>query len=483
MATHVEIAEGTVTNCLPINSPKLIGPQTIPARLIEPSILTVKQAHYHLSQPKALEKKCRDTNRQLMTISNKYKNTIVEFSTAAFQAVRPAIHRYFGLGYGNTKSPYTTSMTAKKDKGGHIEQEFIRVYSKGGNKDDGGKKGDKKSTFMYTVNLYITESKIMINGTRSKNFLDNEIPMLERFLQNHQENLKQIDGNICSMLHTDFSMDFNGGECMPDTINGDECLSDTITNLAIEANPAAEASHLNNSANPTLETHGPCTETPNDSAVRQLTTDHDQVTEASQVEAASITEETNDHTSNESVNSDHDTSLSQIVSQCDCIAAAGTPCMKCRAQDVDDSGNTDPKQPATDPKQPALAEALTEPYLPFPQSQETRGLGQDVTQDASPSILTEGTGDDANNDQPTTKAVQQTTPEKTQDASPSILTEGTGDDANNDQPTTKAVQQTTPEKISPQKFNFTGASPHLIVDTPVSRTQLTPAQLKRQGPT
>ena len=93
-----------------------------------------------------------------MTITNKYKNTIVEFSTAAFQVVRPAIHRYFGLGYhyGNTKSPYTASLTAKKDKGGHIEQEFIRVYSKRGKKGDGGKKGDKKSTFMYTVNLYIT---------------------------------------------------------------------------------------------------------------------------------------------------------------------------------------------------------------------------------------------------------------------------------------------------------------------------------------
>ena len=82
-----------------------------------------------------------------------------------------------------------TVFTSKKDEHDKIEQETIRVYNL--------TKAGKKGKYYYTINFYLTTSKIMANGEELSKFLAVDYPVFEKIVidkynYNDEQSLKSI---------------------------------------------------------------------------------------------------------------------------------------------------------------------------------------------------------------------------------------------------------------------------------------------------
>ena len=132
-----------------------------------------------LNSSKASKKKRLDTNR------NKFKgimktggNLVIEFSTATFEMVRAGIRNI--MDSLKQKSMITIDHKQKTDKENNIMDEFYRVNR-------------RVKGYGFTINLFRTTSKMMVNGRGMKDFMEHILPAISASVKGRKEELDKLD--------------------------------------------------------------------------------------------------------------------------------------------------------------------------------------------------------------------------------------------------------------------------------------------------
>ena len=143
---------------------------------------------YTLNEPKLLGKKMKscEKNPMVMTIKSG-NNVVIEFSTTTFEIVR----NIFKMFYNNQPNTYVdfeqVTDTTKK-----VTSECYKVS----HKTTTGERGMKR----YTINIYRTTSKAVINGPEANMFAQHEYPHLESIVLENKNNILESDFHFKHML-------------------------------------------------------------------------------------------------------------------------------------------------------------------------------------------------------------------------------------------------------------------------------------------
>ena len=132
---------------------------------------------------------CLDTNR------NKFKgimktggNLVIEFSTATFEMVRGEIRNI--MDSLKQKSMITIDHKQKTDKENNIIDGFYRVNR-------------RVKGYGFTINLFRTASKMMVNGRGMKDFMEHILPAISASVKGRKEELDKLGTELEKALkHT-----------------------------------------------------------------------------------------------------------------------------------------------------------------------------------------------------------------------------------------------------------------------------------------
>ena len=146
--------------------------------------INLKHVGYTLNMKTALAKKIESCDRRSYEFKMNNGNYVGKLSTAAFELFRGDIFRYL-----KESKEYIFRTTETKDRAGKTTQDTIRVRV---NPDD--KEFDfEKLPALYTINLYRTTDKVMVNGPCMKKFIDDDLPKMTSRIDNVSDML--VDAN------------------------------------------------------------------------------------------------------------------------------------------------------------------------------------------------------------------------------------------------------------------------------------------------
>ena len=139
---------------------------------------------YALDMSKAAKKKIAATERRKdVEVSLKYNNLVMTFTSASYELFRQGISGYFSMYKDNE-----VKSTVKLDTEGATVHESLAVSEK-----ETGKK-------MFTVNLFHTTSKVTVNGSQLRLFLEEDLDcILSKINQNGS--LDYINTQIKDVCH------------------------------------------------------------------------------------------------------------------------------------------------------------------------------------------------------------------------------------------------------------------------------------------
>ena len=130
----------------------------------ESSDTSVATANYALNLEKTLDKKIDACNRLPIEAMHSETNSVISFSTTAFDLAQKCTARYFSC------DSYTIKHSHKQDKRGLIEGDVMRI-------------SNKCNAFTITINFYRTTSKALINGAGLKTFQETHLPAIEEMIK------------------------------------------------------------------------------------------------------------------------------------------------------------------------------------------------------------------------------------------------------------------------------------------------------------
>ena len=142
-----------------------------------------------LNNSRAIKKKRLNTNREKFKgIMKTGGNLVLEFSTATFEMVRTGIKNIMDSLKQN--STMTVDHKQKTDKENNIIDELYRVNRR--------VKGHG-----FTINLFRTTLKMMVNGTGMKDFMKHILPAISASVKGRKEELDKLDTELEKALqHT-----------------------------------------------------------------------------------------------------------------------------------------------------------------------------------------------------------------------------------------------------------------------------------------
>ena len=132
-----------------------------------------------INSSKAIKKKRLDTNRdKFKGLMKTGGNLVIEFSTATFKMVRAGIKNIMDT--LKRKSTITVEHKQKTDKENNIVDEFYRVNR-------------RVKGYGFTINLFRTTSRMMVNGGGMKDFMDHILPAISASVNGRKEELDKLD--------------------------------------------------------------------------------------------------------------------------------------------------------------------------------------------------------------------------------------------------------------------------------------------------
>ena len=107
---------------------------------------------YTLNKQRALTKKMNALGRIPYEIDHRNDCMVITFNTVNFESFRGMIAEYL------ESKGYKIATSKKQDNAGSIPEDILRVY-------------DKQALPIYTINIYRTTSRVMVNGPKFNNFI------------------------------------------------------------------------------------------------------------------------------------------------------------------------------------------------------------------------------------------------------------------------------------------------------------------------
>ena len=174
---------------------------------------------YQLNHIKSINKKidaCKNNAVEVLIASG--NNIVIKFSTATYEIFRRSLSLYM-----DKNQSYCAINETVEEKNGLIVEEVMKVM----NRTMNGKNGKQHK---YTINLYHTKCKILVNGKESRTLLDLHLPEIKNSFRCDQQTIdilnKEIEDSLCTLSsnlmekHIRKSRDKN-----PDTLANQQDLS------------------------------------------------------------------------------------------------------------------------------------------------------------------------------------------------------------------------------------------------------------------
>ena len=153
--------------------------------------INVNHVGYTLNKKSTIDKKILSCSRRPYDFKMKSGNYVGELSTAAFELFRGDIDTYL-----RGKKEYIIKVTETKDRAGKTTQDAIRVKENPGvkefNFDD--------LPLLYTVNMWRTKDKVMVNGSAVRKFIDEDLPNMTANIDNVSDLLEGANSHYKKCL-------------------------------------------------------------------------------------------------------------------------------------------------------------------------------------------------------------------------------------------------------------------------------------------
>ena len=123
----------------------------------------MQRRDYSLNYDKALRKKAKACQAEYLVSSEvKRDNYIFSFSAAMYELYRENLARYFSM-LNDDSSDIKVTFKDICDKTGMVTESLLKVFQKIPN---------SKDELKYTINMYHTKSRVMVNGNQAIQFND-----------------------------------------------------------------------------------------------------------------------------------------------------------------------------------------------------------------------------------------------------------------------------------------------------------------------
>ena len=147
---------------------------------------------YYIDQKASVKKKLKACNKETVQIEAKPKNNLVmQLNTAAFQFI---LQKMLPFLIQNEKLEIEMKQTL--DAMQNVIQDTFKIYSKQSN---------RRSKHDYTINCYRTTSNILINGPGVTKFMNNELKLIAKILEDNKIQINtqniQLKSILCNIYH------------------------------------------------------------------------------------------------------------------------------------------------------------------------------------------------------------------------------------------------------------------------------------------
>ena len=147
----------------------------------ESSIRRTQTVPYKMNEKAALAKKMIACNKECYKIEMKSGCCRIDFSTASFEYFKNDVNTYIR----NSEVYKVVEDKLFVDMDGKEPQDTLKVWSKRNTKE-----------FLFTINLYRTKSNAMINGAKYRLFVDQDLPVLLRMLEEREEVISEANNQF-----------------------------------------------------------------------------------------------------------------------------------------------------------------------------------------------------------------------------------------------------------------------------------------------
>ena len=146
--------------------------------------------NYSLNEKNAYIKKKNACSRENFTVVRNNSLDSITFNTTAFEIFRKCFDRY----YQYHQDKYHLHRTPVIDKNNNVVvQDIIRVTDP-----------RKSGALVYTVNIYRTTSRTMVNGSEHARFVDVDLPCITNLISQEDDNIREcnviLHNELCSRI-------------------------------------------------------------------------------------------------------------------------------------------------------------------------------------------------------------------------------------------------------------------------------------------
>ena len=137
----------------------------------------MQRRDYSLNYDKALRKKAKACQAEYLVSSEvKCDNYIFSFSAAMYELYRENLARYFSM-LNDDSSDIKVTFKDISDKTGMVTESLLKVFQKIPN---------SKDELKYTINMYHTKSRVMVNGNQAIQFNDEHSKITDYILDSEK---------------------------------------------------------------------------------------------------------------------------------------------------------------------------------------------------------------------------------------------------------------------------------------------------------
>ena len=143
--------------------------------------------NYSLNENAACIKKISACDRENCVVERKSHSDSITFNTTSFEIFRKCFDQY----YDTHKKKFKVHSTPVIAGNNLIVQDIVRVSDL----------LKRNVPLIYTVNIYRTTSRLMVNGPHYRNFTDNDLPLITCLINQEDEDIRECNQILQKQLY------------------------------------------------------------------------------------------------------------------------------------------------------------------------------------------------------------------------------------------------------------------------------------------
>ena len=147
--------------------------------------IVTKQARYTLNKSKAISNKLKACNREHFSAISHKNNLVITMNTATFEFFKKILISHLQM-----NKEYKVVATEMRDGRQDIPADIIRVFEQ----------GKTMSSHLFTITLYRTKCRALVNGPHLKTFHNEDLPPLEKQIQEMRASLNSANSHLKSAI-------------------------------------------------------------------------------------------------------------------------------------------------------------------------------------------------------------------------------------------------------------------------------------------